>query len=43
MKKVGVIFGMETTFPPALVEKINSMAELGIQAELATIGEVSHG
>ncbi len=40
MKKVGVIFGMETTFPPALVEKINSMNEPDIQAELATVGEV---
>jgi hypothetical protein len=35
VKKIGVIFGMETTFPPALVEKINSMGEAGIQAELA--------
>ena len=40
MKKIGVIFGMETTFPPALVEKINSMGEQGIQAELGTVGEV---
>ena len=40
MKKIGIIFGMETTFPPALVDKINSMGEPDIQAELATIGEV---
>ena len=40
MKKVGVIFGMETTFPPALVDKINSMNEPDIQAELAVVGEV---
>ena len=40
MKKIGVIFGMETTFPPALVDKINSMNEPGIQAELASVGEV---
>ena len=40
MKKIGIIFGMETTFPPALVEKINSMGEPDIQAELATVGEV---
>ena len=40
MKKIGIIFGMETTFPPALVDKINSMGESGIQAELATVGEV---
>ncbi len=40
MKKIGIIFGMETTFPPALVDKINSMGEPDIQAELATVGEV---
>ena len=40
MKKIGIIFGMETTFPPALVEKINSMGEPDIQAELAVVGEV---
>jgi len=40
VKKIGIIFGMETTFPPALVEKINSMGESGIQAELAVVGEV---
>ena len=40
MKRIGVIFGMETTFPSALVDKINSMGEAGIQAELATVGEV---
>jgi len=40
MKKIGIIFGMETTFPPALVDKINSMGEPGIQADLATVGEV---
>ena len=38
MKKIGIIFGMETTFPPALVDKINSMDEPGIQAELAASG-----
>ena len=25
MKKIGIMFGMENTFPPALVEKINGM------------------
>jgi glutathione synthase/RimK-type ligase-like ATP-grasp enzyme len=40
VKKVGIIFGMETTFPPALVDKINSMGGPDIQAELATVGEV---
>jgi len=40
VKKIGIIFGMETTFPPALVDKINAMNEPDIQAELATVGEV---
>ena len=40
MKKIGVIFGMETTFPPALVDKINFMNVPGVEAELATVGEV---
>jgi len=40
VKKIGIIFGMETTFPPALVDKINSMGEPDIHAELATVGEV---
>ncbi len=24
-KKIGILFGMENTFPPAFVEKVNSM------------------
>lgn len=40
MKKVGVIFGMEQTFPPALVERINSMGVPGISAEFVSVGEV---
>ena len=40
MKKIGVIFGMETTFPPALVDRINFMGEAEVEAELATVGEV---
>jgi len=38
VKKIGVIFGMETTFPPALVDKINFMNNPGITAELASVG-----
>jgi len=37
-KKVGILFGMENTFPPALVEKINSMNVPGIEAEFGKIG-----
>ena len=39
-KKVGIVFGMENTFPPALVEKINSMGVAGVGAEFLRIGGV---
>jgi hypothetical protein len=37
---IGVLFGMEETFPPALVERINAMHEPGISAEFVSIGAV---
>lgn len=40
MKKIGILFGQENTFPPALVERINSKKEKGIFAELAKINKV---
>ncbi len=40
MKKIGILFGMENTFPPALVEKINSMKVDGIEAEFVKIGGI---
>jgi len=40
VKKIGIIFGMESTFPPALVDKINSFHDPEVQAELASVGEV---
>ena len=40
MKKIGIVFGMESTFPPAFVDKINSFKDPEVQAELARIGEV---
>jgi hypothetical protein len=40
MKKIGVLFGMENTFPGALVEKINSMQMEGIEAEFVRLGGV---
>jgi glutathione synthase/RimK-type ligase-like ATP-grasp enzyme len=40
MKKIGIIFGMENTFPLALVEKVNSMGIDGITAEFVKIGGV---
>ena len=40
MKKIGVLFGMEQTFPPALVAKINSMRLPGVAAEAVKVGGV---
>lgn len=37
MKRVGILFGMETTFPPALVERINGM-NAGVTAEFVQLG-----
>ena len=40
MKTIGVLFGMENTFPGALVERINSMGVPGIQAEFVQVGAI---
>lgn len=40
MKKIGVLFGMENTFPGALVEHINSQNLDGITAEFVHTGAV---
>ena len=40
MKKIGIIFGMETTFPPALVDRINDMKVEGVMAEAVKLGGV---
>jgi hypothetical protein len=40
VKKIGVLFGMENTFPGALVDKINSMEVEGIHAEFVHVGGV---
>src|SRR5579871_6573472 len=40
MKKIGILFGMENTFPPAVVEKINSMKADGVTAEFVKIGGI---
>ena len=40
MKKIGIMFGMENTFPPALVEKIESMKVEGVTAEFVKLGGV---
>jgi hypothetical protein len=40
MKTIGILFGMENTFPGALVERINGMKVEGVSAELVRIGAV---
>jgi hypothetical protein len=37
---VGVLFGMEESFPPALVERINAMGAPGVSAEFVNIGGI---
>jgi glutathione synthase/RimK-type ligase-like ATP-grasp enzyme len=39
-KKIGIIFGMENTFPPAVVERINSMKAPGVEAEFVKVGGI---
>ncbi len=41
MKKIGVLFGVENSFPGALVERINAKNPIGIQAEFVQAGAVS--
>ncbi len=43
MKKIGILFVQENTFPQALVEKINSKHTDGITAELVSIDRVIQG
>jgi glutathione synthase/RimK-type ligase-like ATP-grasp enzyme len=40
MKKVGIVFGMETTFPPAVVERIVQLGAPDVTAEFVKIGGV---
>jgi glutathione synthase/RimK-type ligase-like ATP-grasp enzyme len=40
MKKIGILFGMENTFPPAFVEKVNNMKVDGVTAEFVKLGGV---
>jgi glutathione synthase/RimK-type ligase-like ATP-grasp enzyme len=40
VNKIGIMFGMENTFPPALVERINSMNVDGVMAEFVKLGGV---
>jgi glutathione synthase/RimK-type ligase-like ATP-grasp enzyme len=40
MKKIGILFGVENSFPSALVESINARHIDGIEAEFVSIGAV---
>ncbi|HWD00095.1 MAG TPA: hypothetical protein VG456_25225 [Candidatus Sulfopaludibacter sp.] len=40
MAKIGVLYGMEESFPPALVERINAMEVPGVTAEHLRVGGV---
>ena len=43
MKKIGILFGQENTFPAAFIERINSKKEAGITAEFVQINKVIQG
>lgn len=43
MKKIGILFGMEDTFPWAFIDKVNSMNVEGIKAEPVTVDQVIQG
>lgn len=43
MKKIGILFGQENTFPPAFVERVNSKNKDGITAEYVKIDKVEQG
>jgi hypothetical protein len=43
MKKIGILFGRERTFPHALIERINALNELGVSAEAVDINKVAQG
>src|SRR5437016_1882422 len=40
MKKIGVLYGMENTFPAALVDRINALGVAGVTAEHLHTGGV---
>jgi glutathione synthase/RimK-type ligase-like ATP-grasp enzyme len=43
MKKIGILFGQENTFPPAFVERVNSKKVPGITAEFVQLDKVIQG
>lgn len=43
MKKIGILFGQENTFPQAFIERVNSKKENGISAEFVKLDKVVQG
>ena len=43
MKKIGILFGQEKTFPQAFVDRVNSKNVDGITAEFVQIDKVMQG
>ncbi|MCB0659006.1 MAG: hypothetical protein KDC57_22840 [Saprospiraceae bacterium] len=43
MKKIGILFGQENTFPQAFVDEVNARGEKDIVAELAHVDELYQG
>ena len=43
MKKIGILFGQENTFPQAFIDRVNSKKEPGIKAEFVKINKVLQG
>ena len=43
MKKIGILFGQENTFPQAFVERVNAKKVKGIQAEFVVVDELMQG
>nr|MBP9095701.1 hypothetical protein [Ignavibacteria bacterium] len=43
MKKIGILFGQEKTFPQAFVDRVNSKNVDGITAEFVNIDKVMQG
>jgi glutathione synthase/RimK-type ligase-like ATP-grasp enzyme len=43
MKKIGILFGKENSFPPAFVERVNSKGVKGVEAEFVKVEELVQG
>jgi glutathione synthase/RimK-type ligase-like ATP-grasp enzyme len=43
MKKIGILYGRENTFPPALIDTVNERAPAGVRAEAVRIDKLMQG